>query len=177
MAHRMGRVGFAPRAVRRKTDWIASADITALTNLIGGGVVIDQSLTGAQVALIAPFTIIRTVGYVGIRSDQAGATETPFGAIGAMVVKETARAAGVASVPTPINEEGDDGWFLYQGIASDFLFASGVGFSNSGMKIFQFDSKAQRKVADGDAIIWTAENASADGFDYLLKFRMLVKLH
>ena len=40
------------------------------------------------------------------------------------------------------------------------------------------DSRAQRKVVDGDAIVFVGEGAGlADGFDVILMVRLLLKLH
>ena len=171
-----GHVVLPRRGQRRATTWIPSADSTDIQALAAGGVVLDQDFSGAQVDATGPFTITRTVGYIAVATDQAAATEFPFGAVGCMVVQEVARVGGVGNVPTPISEEGDDQWFVYQGFATGGIFVTG------GMAPFQyvfpFDSRAQRKVEEGQAIVWTVENASAtDGLNYILKFRMLIKRH
>jgi len=169
MAHRQ----FARSGQRRATEWLASADQTSAQDLAASTVAIDQALTGAQVSAISPFTITRTVGMVAVAGDQVAALEFPLMAIGAMVVRETARAGGVGNVPTPITEEGDDGWFLYLTAA-----ASSGTLNGAPASIFQFDSRAQRKVEDGDAVVWTVENSdSAAAISYWLKFRMLIKVH
>ncbi len=171
MAHRRGMI--VGRQARRATEWIGSADTTAWTNLAAGASIIDQALTGAQVSAISPFTVIRTVGLISVRSDQEVASEDVFGALGAMVVRETARAGGVGNVPTPITEESDDGFFLFQFVATSASPVEGHRAAS-----FQFDSKAQRKVEDGDAIVWTVENSSAAAaMAYVLLFRMLIKVH
>ncbi len=109
------------------------------------------------------------------RSHQA-APEFPFGAIGGMVVQETARAAGIASLPTPISEEFDDQFFLYQGFFAGAN--SSAGTQIDGIRVYPFDSKAQRRVESGQAVVFTVENASAGaGLFYTWKFRMLIKLH
>jgi len=97
---------------RRLTDWLGSGPHTTATALAAASVVLDQSFTGAQVDALTAFTIIRTVGLIGVRSDQVAADEFILGAVGGMVVRETARAGGVGNVPTPITEVDDDGWFL-----------------------------------------------------------------
>ena len=179
MPFRRNQVSFAPkRGPRRATEWLGSADVTGFTALAAGAAVLDQSLTGAQVAIISPFTITRTVGMLAVTSDQVAATEQYFGAIGGAVVEERARAAGVGSLPIPIGDESSDSWFLFKHYAGEIKFASGVGIDGASVRIFEFDSRAQRKVEEGQAIIWTLENASANNsFLYLLKFRMLIKKH
>ena len=172
MAFRRGGRVQVPSTHRRQTEWIASADVAAFTTLAAATVVLDQSIVGSVVQSASPFTIVRTVGYIAVKSDQETAVEEPFGAMGAIVVQETARVAGVASLPDPITEEDDDGWFLYQGFAIE-----GLAAGSSGMKVFPFDSKAQRKVKDGDAVVFVVTNAhSTFGLQYVLKFRLLIKL-
>jgi len=166
------------RAPRRATEWVASADIDVGTQLNGTAGVLDQSLTGAQVSLLAPFTIVRTVGFVAVKSDQVAATESFIGALGALVVTESARVAGVASIPTPVTEMSDEMWFLFQGFQGGIEFLDATGTQN-GYRIFHFDSKAQRKVQDGEAIVFMLENGAASGvgLQFWLQFRMLLKTH
>ncbi len=161
------------RSARRATEWIASADSASPQALGSASVLLDQDFTGAQVSLLSPFTITRTVGLLSVRGDQIGADEFPLMAMGGMVVQETARAAGVASLPTPIVEEGDDAWFLYVTATAASGTVNGAPVSQ-----FHFDSRAQRKVEDGQAIVFVVENASSGfGIEYWLKFRMLIKVH
>ena len=55
--------------------------------------------------------------------------------------------------------------------------ASAIGFSPD-VKPFEIDSKAMRKVDEGQDIAVLIQNNSAlHGMAYLLEFRMLVKLH
>jgi len=158
---------------RRQTFWIGSANFNAFRNLALNGVAVDQDLLGAVAGALSPFTITRTVGFLALKSDQVAAAEEGTFAVGGMVVKETARAAGVASLPTPIIEMDDDGWFLYQ--QGSF---SGGPIEGAPVRNFAFDSRAQRKVEDGDAVVFMVENASAAaGCDYDFWFRMLIKLH
>ena len=170
MANRVIR---SPSAVRgrsqRKTQWIGSSDSTATQTLLAGASVLDQSF-----AISTPRTVVRTRGALWVKSDQSAATEIPFGALGMSVVTQQAVAAGVASVPTPITDEGDDTFFLWQPFLAGMVFASAVGLNADMWFRYDFDSKAQRKVMDGTSIIVTLENASAaDGLEYVIKFRQL----
>ncbi len=159
---------------KRATEWIASADVSDKTTLAAATAVLDQSFTQAQFSIFGPGTIVRTRGTIWTSSDQIAASEEPFGAIGMMVVREQARAAGIASIPTPITEEFDDGFFVHGywgGMAQQVTAASTRLWYR-----YDFDSKAQRKVSPDDAVVVTMENASAaDGVLYLMKFRMLFK--
>ena len=161
------------RGPRRATEWISSAIVSDFATLAAAASVLHQSL-----AFLEPATVVRTRGTLWVESDQVAATEFPFGAMGMVVVKNAAAAAGVASVPTPVTEQNDDGWFVWTPFASAFKFVTASGFSPQGWSRFDFDSKAQRKVVDGDTIVVVLENSSGtDGLHFLIQFRMLVMLH
>ena len=164
------------RGPRRATDWLSSADTTVRDSLAASTAVLDSAFTAAQINALGPLTVVRTRGYIWVSSDQVGAIEEPFGALGFMVVREQARIAGIAAVPTPIAEEPDDGFFVHQ-FFQGAMIQSAAGMAAPGWSTYMFDSKAQRKVSPDDAIVITVENASAShGLFYILKFRMLVKL-
>ncbi len=166
-----------PQSLRRKTEWIASSDITTIQTLAASTAVLDQILTAATVSSLGPATIVRTIGTLWVKTDQVAATEIPFGAMGMTVVSEQASVAGVASVPVPITDETSDLFFTYVPWAASLILADATGIID-GMQVYQFDSRAQRKVQDGDAVAVTLENASSvHGVGYVLKFRMLFKLH
>ena len=162
--------------VRRQSNWLASAVISGVTNIPAAGVLLVQSFTQAQIQAQGPLTIVRTVGTLMVRSDQVSAGEDAFGAIGMMVVREQARLAGVAALPTPTQESFDDGWFLHRYWNASAILATAVGMQRA--ERYDFDSRAQRKVTPDDAIVVTIENASSTaGATFVLQFRMLVKLH
>ena len=110
---------------------------------------------------------------LAVRTDDDTAAEVGVCAVGSMVVREPARVAGIASLPTPLAENVDDGWYVYQ-----LGGWSGGPIEGEPIRTYQFDSRAQRKVEDGDALVWTLENQSAVfGLSYMLRFRMLIKVH
>ncbi len=165
---------------RRKTEWAASADVTAVTALAAGGEILDSSLSEAILggAGLLPSTIIRTRGVLWSRSDQDAANESAFGAMSMAVTSEPARAVGVGALLTPIVDEAGDQFFVYQ------TWFAGNGGPSTGALFSQpwyaqeFDSKAQRKVEGGNAIVVVLENASAaHGAEFIIKFRMLFKVH
>ena len=165
-----------PQSMRRKTQWIASADSTTITTLAAATSVLDQSFSLATLADLIPFTIVRTVGELWVKTDQVSTTEIPFGGLGFSVVSEQARVAGVASVPVPITQEASDLFFTYQFWLASLLVADATGIMD-GSQRYTFDSRAQRKVTDGEAIVVTLENASSvHGVGFVLKYRLLVKL-
>ncbi len=161
---------------RRKTQWIGSADVTAVTTVAGGSARLDQTLTTAELAL-RPFTIVRTVGVVMVKSDQITAIEDAYAAFGGCVVSENAVAIGVTAVPLPIGDEGSDLWFMYETAMCSFVFGDGTGFVSPGGYSKYFDSRAARKVQDGEDIAFVMEVGSGVGLSFYWKFRMLVKLH
>jgi len=164
------------RGPRRQTRWLASADVSAYTAYAGGAVVLHESFSQATLAPFIPFTVVRTIGLYSWDTDQSAGVERPFGAFGFAVVTENARAAGVASLPTPILDENDDVWFVYQQVAAPLRFADATGFANTS-HTSTFESRAQRKVVEGQSIVVMGENASVNGAVLLIKYRILIKLH
>ena len=164
------------RATRREMVWLGLASTTGQTALAAGTAVLVSSLNAAALAL-RPFTVVRTRGYIYTESDQDSANEQPFGAFGQIVVKETAAAAGVASIPTPMTET-DVEFFVYEAWMSALKFGSTVAFNSPSGTVTVFDSKAQRKVGIDETIVSVIENQSANhGAFFLENGRQLVKLH
>ncbi len=98
--------------MRRKTLWIASADVTGVTNLVAGATVLDQTFVADTGEPSLPWTIVRLRGSLYVASDQTATNEDAHGALGAIVVRDAAAAAGVGSIPTPVTEQSDEGWFM-----------------------------------------------------------------
>ena len=139
---------------------------------------LDSVLTTAEKALL-PFTIVRTVGVLGIISDQITIREEPFGALGVAVVSSQATATGIAAIPDPVTQVESDLWFMYMTWMTAFMVSGTPATAQAdGITVFPFDSKGQRKVADGEDIAVVLANASsAHGCEYILNMRILVKLH
>ena len=118
-------------------------------------------------------TVLRTVGTWGVRAD-AILDEEQIGAVGMIIVSDTAAAAGVASIPGPITNADDDGWFLYTPFTFAIESISNVGVRPDITHMIPFDSKAKRKSSSGKVIACVVENAHAtDGFDFTLVLRLL----
>ncbi len=107
-----------------------------------------------------------------VESDQITALEAPFGAFGLAVVSKAAVAAGSGALPIPYTEQDFDAWFVHQFWATNWRFnTSGASPSN----VYEFDSKAMRKVEDGDDIVSMFENGNAaQGVQYVAIWRMLL---
>ena len=179
MARRRGG-GFPARSsVRRSSIWLASTVRTATQALAAGTSILDQSISGAQIQALGNGTIARTRGVLWVASDQVIAQEDPFGALGFMVVSETARAAGIGSIPHPGAVPESDQWFVHQFWKASMQVSVGAPTSLAGGSFwsrYEFDSKAQRKVEDGQAIVVVLENTSATaGSRFLINFRMLYR--
>ncbi len=172
MARRVFRGPALRQGQRRKSLWLKSFDITTTSVLAAATAAVDQTFTGAQIEALGPLTITRVRGTIWVASDQASASEEPFGALAFAVVSEQARAVGITAVPAPITDEASDLFFAYQAFQAYFATGQGVTWQR-----YDYDSKAMRKVNTGEGIVVTIENAHATfGLEFINKFRMLVKL-
>ena len=158
---------------RRQTQWIGGA---FANTTVSNSSVIVTSLNVAALAL-RPFTIVRSRGMLYINSDQTGATEAAFNAYGRAVVSDQASAIGVTAVPTPVTDNASDLWFLFQPLMLNYQFNSSIGTMIRGYQL-DIDSKAMRKVEDGQDIVSVVENSSVGSGSIIGSFvRTLVKLH
>ncbi len=105
----------------------------------------------------------RTRGRFLIESDQSALLEGQVGAIGFIVVNDLALAAGAASIPGPVTDASDDGWFVWEPFAQMSGVTGGGSALNPNAHVYEFDSKAMRKVADGFSIAVMIEIAAASG--------------
>jgi len=177
MARNIVRRSFSrSRAVRRESVWFF---VTGSTNTITGGsgaVLIGGGFNAAALQL-RPFTIVRVRGLLYLASDQAGAPEDQAINLGYSIVSDQAIAIGVTAVPTPTTDKGSDLFFVYQSLMSAGDSAAGAGVLGQGL---QFDSRAMRKVEEGQDIAITVETelaALTDGVVVRHSARILVKLH
>ena len=171
--NRVARRSFQRGSASRLTEWIGLTYQTNEKQLAAGTFVVESSLNALALAK-RPFTITRTVGLIAVRSDQSAGVESPFGAVGMMVVSDKAVATGATAIPDPVTQVSSDEWFLYQ----TFLAAGNSDVSVGQVwLVFQFDSRAQRKVVDGEDFVSVIANANAtDGLSYIFQQRVLVKL-
>ena len=158
---------------RRSTEWISGT--VDWTDSTAGQSQILLAFSQAALADFVPCTIVRTVGILGVAADLNFITNQLFiGACGGCLVREDARIA--AATPDAFTNAGDDVWFWHQFFAMQIDDRGDVDIKNS--EIYSIDSRAQRKVVDGDAIIFNLNGgSSSDGFDATLMVRLLLKLH
>ena len=160
------------KAPGRLTEWISVAYQTDATTLAASSFVV-AAVMGPLGLAKRPFTITRTVGMLAIYGDQAGAIEHPLVALGGIVVSDKAVATGATAIPDPVTEVESDSWFLYATLAGP----QATSLDGPPPSIMQFDSRAQRKVADGDQVVFVISNPNAvDGLRFYFQFRQLVKL-
>ena len=103
-------------------------------------------------------TILRSVGVLSVGSDQSGTQEDQIGAFGMIMVTDLAVAAGIASIPGPITDGSDDGWFVHQ----SFVQKTQLVATMSPTVQYVIDSKAKRILeGTGMAIALVGENFHA----------------
>jgi len=163
------------RTSRRQTDWAFVFLSTSSTNIAGTTKTLLSSISSANLAGIAPATIVRTRGIVTVKSDQVAAREEYNGAMGLGFVNETARALGATGVPGPTTLAAWDGWFVHQFFHQMFELATGASIDCQGATSYVIDSKAMRKFTDDVGLVLVAENSGSNGFDISISLRLLVK--
>ena len=117
-------------------------------------------------------TVRRTRGRIHARSDQAAAHEEQLGGFGMIVVSDLAVAAGAASIPDPVSDGSDDGWFVFQHIV-----ASGSENTLGQFVSEPFDSKAMRRVEEGFTVaIMVANSSAVNAFEFTFGISLLSSL-
>ena len=159
---------------RRNTEWLA-LEYSGTENALPGASRVQIASLDATEKGKLPFTVTRTIGNLWVRSDQVAASEQVFGALGACIVNDAANTIGITALPDPVTDFASDVWFLYVPFAASFQF---TGLTEQ-IYYRQFDSKAQRKVQEGEDIVFTIANAAGGGIglEWNVQFRMLIKLH
>ena len=113
---------------------------------------------------------------LSVATDQIAAAEQQIGAFGLMIVTDKAAAAGVASIPGPITDIGDD-WFVYVPIVQQLGFATATGFNPGQGVHYPIDSKAKRILeGSGKVIAVVVENIHASfAFEIAFVMRILTQ--
>jgi len=172
---RSGRVFRGGRS-RRESLWLFGGPFDTTLAVATSSALVGVLNAGALA--LRPFTVVRTHLNWFMKSDQTGVLEEQQVGYGLAVVSDQASAIGITAVPTPFTDLGSDLWFLHAVLASSFTFISGVGVEAPGGTMKDVDSRAMRKVEDGQDIAVVLENSGiSDGTQNLSVFRMLVKLH
>ena len=159
---------------RRETLWIGIVP-SSNTLAAAGTAVLSHALNAAALAL-RPFTVVRSRLEWKVDSDQSGASEAYMCHIGVSIVSDQAVAVGVTAVPTPSTDVQSDMFLLYGLWMGTFQLVGTSIMSEVDSKTL--DSKAMRKVEDGQDLIITQEAGPIDsGLNVRVGGRFLVKLH
>ena len=173
MARRgFSRTRFVRPAARTKV-WIGAN--VGSTTLVASS---DQLISSfnASALLLRPFTILRSHVVCLYSSDQQTVTESPFGSMGMIIVKDTAISVGITAIPAP-GSEVDDNFFIYQPMNDRFVFVTGVGIGTHDGREYVIDSKAMRKVGTNDDVAVTTSQVAGVGAKLVVQGRFLVQLH
>ncbi len=158
------------RSARKPSTWSRTVSTAPLTVAAGTKAVFTTFVLN-NVGIGE--TVRRTRGAIMVASDQTSNFEFQFGALGFVVVSDLAIAAGAASIPGPVTEAQDDGWFVWQA----FLRASSQSVSKNALQYFEFDSKAMRRIEEGFGVAVMVENAHAThGMQVALQVSMLTTI-
>ena len=154
MARRAGFRQDRGNSPRRLTSWdegvaggAPTSDTSSITKFIGSALTFN--LDG--------LTLIRTRGEFMANLGSGSAQNVGYhGAVGIGIATAAAVAVGIASVPTPITEQGWDGWIWWAPI---YIFTARADEADgpSGTTRLEIDSKAMRKVTEEDALYMAME--------------------
>jgi len=175
MALRRGRSGRGfPQRRALGTNWARGVFAGAPTTLAPTtkSLIATVTLSNAGIGEV----VRRTRGVMSVTSDQSTSLEQQVGAFGFIVVTDTALGQGITALPSPVTDRNDDGWFVWESFCQ--VMGNSVGGATSLLsgpmpQIYQFDSKAMRKVEEGYAIVGIAENGGPHGLEFMLNFSLL----
>jgi len=140
---------------RRRTDWSEGTGGTAGLGLTGAA---TTSFVGsALVPTVLGATIVRIRGQFDFMLTLATAAGDGFqGAVGIGIASTAAVTAGIASVPTPITEQGAESWLWWHVFSVHNPVVSSSGITRSGFQRIEVDSKAMRKFEDAAVTLYAA---------------------
>ena len=167
MAARRSTRSFSARRTAPRTDWARLVQALPVTVAAGTKVLI-ATFTLSNTGISE--TVRRTRGRLWISSDQSAAPEEQFGAFGLVVVNDLALAAGAASIPGPVTDASDDGWFVWLPFLQNSALGLGAPFGYG----YDFDSKGMRTIDDGFGIAVMVENSHAtEGLNFAMGMSLL----
>jgi len=173
-ARRSGRFIRGGKAVRESLWVLLGGSATTITG--GTGSVLVNAPNAALLAL-RPYTVVRSRGFIHVKSDQAAAAEDQAIVIAQCVVSDQAVDIGVTAVPTPVTDGGSDLFYMYQTLMASH--GAGTVDSEEGQWV-QYDSRAMRRVDDDEQNILVLEShpaALTQGTITRHTGRFLIKLH
>ncbi len=160
--------------MRRKalgTNWARGVFSGTPATVLPGAKVLIGSVTLSNPGIGE--VVRRTRGRISVSSDQSAVMEQQTWALGFIVVTDVALAVGVASLPGPVTQANDDGWFVWESGVQISGWTAGGNVTHSILAPYDFDSKAMRKVEEGYAVAVVAENGGPDGMEIQINFSLL----
>ncbi len=97
-------------------------------------------------------TITRTIGRVTFMTNNVSASSQAAWALGCLVARNEAIAAGLASLPNP--EANPDAEWLYWASGSVINGTDVLRDAVTSSGAFNFDVKGQRKMSRGETVVW-----------------------
>ena len=158
---------FGPRSARL-TEWGGLADQGFVAVASTGATLVSS------VSFEDPGTLIRSRGALSLHPTSFAADGNVVGAFGAGIVSAEALAVGITALPHPYRDSDWGGWMIWESFAFRLEFASAVGFEMPTIRIV-IDSKAMRKVAPNEALVFVAESQEG-AFQVNEAIRLLLKL-
>ena len=175
MAPSRGSYPGRARAPRRRTGWevgpggtTATTVSTDIVAILGSGVVL----------VLDGNTLVRLRGAASVRLNAATAIDDGFsGAIAVGIINEDAFAIGVSTIMDPLTDMDWDGW-LYHRFFHVHADVVPVGGNDSTHLSWEVDSKAMRKLTDGDVVFAAMQVVETQTAVMQVHFnsRMLLKL-
>jgi len=165
-----GRTG----RTRRGVGWEEGPGASTQTGLSASGSVI---LGLGLELLVDDFTLMRTRGRLSAFLNTGSAAGEGFHcAMGIGIVTKEAFAIGITAVPIPITNMDWDGWLYHQFFDCHVRSTTNVDTDSAGIT-FEVDSKAMRKLRDGDTIFAVLEvvEIGAATMDVFFDSRVLLK--
>jgi len=166
------------QAQRRQTTWSVGPDEVGGQTIASTGS--QLATTGAQL-VISSATLVRIRGRLDLTLDTFGTANDGYaGAVGICIVSENAFGIGVTAVPTPVTDEGWDGWIWHQYFNVHSVTATVADGSNAVavVRSIEVDSKAMRKWKQTDIMCVSLEalESGAAQMQWNFQCRLLLKL-
>ena len=161
--------------MRRESLWFTG--VMTLTTLGAPSTAVLVTTLNAAALALRPFTVVRTRGTWQVISDNSTVAESYQVQLGHAVVSDQASAIGITAVSTPATDSGSDLWYVFETQMGSLEVTTDVGRYIKERSV-NFDSKAMRKVEDGEDLITVLETSAISlGASVRLFSRTLIKLH
>ena len=165
------------RSVSRQVSWEEGPQAVDVTVASSAG----KLWTAVAVPTTAGLTVVRIRGFINVfQLTGTAAGDGFFGAFGIGITTDEAIAAGVASTPSPFEDEGWDGWIWHSywdtrvitGTVSDGVNAGAV------FQRIEIDTKGMRKLKLGMTMFGASDQTESGtaSVEYNASTRVLVKL-